>query len=56
MGRGKAHATLDRIEAERAILAEIQPASVRAVCYQMFVRGLSESRGHGRARGVPWFP
>lgn len=38
--RGKAHATLDLIDACLEILTEIQPASVRAVCYQLFVRKL----------------
>jgi hypothetical protein len=36
MGRGKAAATLRIIEAATEILEEIQPASVRAVCYQLF--------------------
>jgi hypothetical protein len=39
-GRGKAAKSLQLIEACRDILREIQPASVRAVCYQLFVRGL----------------
>ena len=43
MGRGKSAQTLALIEACRAIPEEIQPASVRAVCYQLFTRGLIDS-------------
>ncbi|ODS99033.1 MAG: hypothetical protein ABS56_02755 [Lautropia sp. SCN 69-89] len=39
-GRGKAQATLELIEACQEILVEIQPASVRAVCYRLFTMGL----------------
>lgn len=39
-GRGKARATLDLIEACHEILAEIQPATVRAVCYRLFTMKL----------------
>lgn len=42
MGRGKAKATLALIEACHEILTEIQPASVRAVCYRLFTLGLIE--------------
>lgn len=35
-GRGKSRRSLDLIEAAHRILAEIQPASVRAVCYRLF--------------------
>ena len=37
MGRGKHQSSLALIEASKRILAEIQPATVRAVCYQLFV-------------------
>ena len=37
MMRGKGKATLELIKAAKAILEEIQPASVRAVCYHLFV-------------------
>jgi hypothetical protein len=37
-GRGLGKSTLELIEASIKILAEIQPASVRAVCYALFVR------------------
>jgi hypothetical protein len=43
MGRGKALKTVQREEACRQILAEIQPATVRAVCYRLFTRGLLDS-------------
>jgi len=43
MPRGKMQKSLDLIEACSAILATIQPASVRAVCYQLFTPGLLES-------------
>lgn len=43
MGRGKAQKTLDLVVAAREILSEIQPASVRAICYRLFVAGLIPS-------------
>jgi len=42
-GRGKAQKSLDLIDAAVQILAEIQPASIRAVCYRLFVDGLIDS-------------
>ncbi len=36
MGRGKAAKSLHLVEVARAILEEIQPATVRGVCYQLF--------------------
>lgn len=39
-GRGRSQASIDLTAAAVAIAAEIQPASVRAVCYQLFVRKL----------------
>ena len=42
-GRGKSQKNLELIEAAQRILAEIQPASVRAVCYRLFVEGLIPS-------------
>lgn len=41
--RGKAKASLDLIESCRDLLKQIQPASVRAVCYQLFARKLINS-------------
>lgn len=43
MGRGKSSKSIQLVEAARAILEEIQPASVRAVCYQLFTSGLIPS-------------
>jgi hypothetical protein len=39
MGRGRSAESLDLVQLAHSILEEIQPASVRAVCYQLFVRG-----------------
>jgi hypothetical protein len=39
-GRGLAARSIELIRASVAILAEIQPASVRAVCYRLFTAGL----------------
>jgi hypothetical protein len=43
MPRGKTQEVLVLIDACVDILEQIHPASVRAVCYQLFVRGLLES-------------
>jgi hypothetical protein len=43
MGRGRSARTLRLIEAAEEILEEIQPATVRAVCYRLFTQGLIES-------------
>lgn len=42
-GRGKSKASIELIEASLKILTEIQPASVRAVCYRLFTMGLLSS-------------
>ena len=42
-GRGKAKKTLDLIDAAVRILKEIQPTSIRSVCYRLFVAGLIPS-------------
>lgn len=39
-GRGRSAESLQLIEAAHRILEEIQPASVRAVCYRLFVEKL----------------
>lgn len=58
MPRGKAKKTLDLIGAAYAELAEIQPASVRAVCYRLFVRGAIPNMGKGStdrvSRALTW--
>lgn len=43
MPRGKARHSLELIKAARAILAEIQPATVRAVCYRLFTMEIIDS-------------
>ena len=43
MPRGKTQRSLDLIDACYAILQEIHPATVRAVCYQLFIRRLLPS-------------
>jgi hypothetical protein len=43
MPRGKTQRTLSLINACYDILAEIHPATVRAVCYQLFIRKLLPS-------------
>jgi hypothetical protein len=45
MGRGLAKKTTDLIEASATILEQIQPATVRAVCYRLFVRNLIDNMG-----------
>jgi hypothetical protein len=52
MARGKAEATLELIEEMRLILEKIEPASVRAVCYQLFVNGLIPSMAKSVTNGV----
>lgn len=42
-GRGKSARSLQLVAAARAILHEIHPATVRAVCYRLFVAGLIDS-------------
>jgi hypothetical protein len=51
-GRGKAKATIALIEACHEILAEIQPATVRAVCYRLFVMGLIPDMGKAATNKV----
>jgi hypothetical protein len=43
MGRGRSQKSIDLVDAAIRILEEIQPASVRAVCYRLFVEGLIPS-------------
>jgi hypothetical protein len=40
MVRGKSKSTIELIRTCREILQEIQPATVRAVCYKLFTRGM----------------
>lgn len=50
-GRGKSRKSIALISAAAEILREIQPATVRAVCYRLFIRGLipSMSKNHTNA-------
>ncbi len=52
MGRGKSSHILRLIEAAYRILEEIQPASVRAVCYRLFVEGLIDSMSKSNTNRV----
>jgi len=51
MGRGKSAKSLALIDACYEILQEIQPATVRAVCYQLFIRTLPRLSLRVRAPG-----
>jgi hypothetical protein len=51
-GRGKSKASLDLIEACHEILAEIQPASVRAVSYRLFAAGFIPNMSKGSTNRV----
>src|SRR5215831_18566940 len=42
MGRGQGRRSVELIEASLEILADIQPCSIRAVCYRLFSAGLIE--------------
>jgi hypothetical protein len=44
-GRGKSRASLELIYASIKILEVIQPCSVRAVCYQLFMKKLITDMG-----------
>ncbi len=52
MPRGKAKKTLDLIQQIKSILKPIQPASVRAICYQLFVRKIIPSMAKSVTNGV----
>jgi hypothetical protein len=49
MGRGKAQRSLDLIDHSIAILREIQPTSVRAVCFRQFTAGAITSMAKGES-------
>lgn len=46
-GRGMAKATIELMVAAYTILAEINPATVRATCYKLFVQGLIPNMSKG---------
>lgn len=51
-GRGKARKSIELVNAAAAILEEIQPATVRAVCYRLFVSGHIENMSKGSTQRV----
>jgi hypothetical protein len=51
-GRGMAQKSLGLIERCKNILEEIQPTTVRSVCYQLFTRGLIESMSRNETAKV----
>lgn len=51
-GRGKSQKTLALVNAAAAILEQIQPASVRAVCYRLFVDGVIDSMSRANTSRV----
>jgi hypothetical protein len=52
MPRGKATKTVELINAMESILRAIHPASVRAVCYQLFIREMIKSMNKSATNGV----
>jgi hypothetical protein len=52
MSRGRAQRTLHLIEASYEILSDIQPASVRAVCYKLFTAKLIASMAKGETNKI----
>src|SRR2546425_6084399 len=52
MGRGKSRRSLELIEASIEILREIQPATVRAVCYRLFTLGFIDSMARNETSRV----
>jgi hypothetical protein len=50
--RGKARASLELIDTCSQILGEIQPATVRAVCYRLFAAGAITDMGTGSTQRV----
>jgi hypothetical protein len=51
-GRGKSQRSLELVKAARTILEEIQPASVRAVCYRLFTLKLIANMSKGETNRV----
>jgi len=51
-GRGKSRRTLELVAAAKAILEEIQPASIRAVCYRLFTMGVTENMSKAETNKV----
>ncbi len=51
-GRGKSQRSIELIDAAARILEEIQPATVRAVCYRLFIEGLISSMSKSETNRV----
>lgn len=52
MSRGKSKRTFELLDAARSFLKDNQPASVRAVCYRLFIDGLIPNMGKSATNGV----
>jgi hypothetical protein len=52
MSRGQGKRTLELVRTAEEILDEIHPASVRALCYRLFVAGLILNMGKSATNGV----
>lgn len=52
MSRGKGRRSLDLVQAAYDILEEINPATVRAVCYRLFVAGLIQDMSKSSTNSV----
>jgi hypothetical protein len=52
MSRGKGKRSTELVAAAQQILEEIEPASVRALCYRLFVAGLIQNMGKSATNGV----
>jgi hypothetical protein len=52
LGRGKHDSSIRLIAAARDILEEIQPATVRAVCYRLFIGGVIPNMGTSSTKRV----
>ena len=57
-GRGKSQRSLDLIDAAKTILEAIRPATIRAICYQLFVMkllmGMVKSETHRASSQLTW--
>ena|GEM_PF-554758 len=52
MSRGKGRRTIELVAAATKILEEIEPASVRAMCYQLFIQKLIPNMGKSSTNSV----
>lgn len=52
VGRGKAKASIQMIAAACRILSEIQPATVRAVCYRLFTEKVIDNMSKANTNKV----